>query len=375
MADHKVRRFHAPELDGMRALAVWSVMLFHAGARLMEGGWIGVDVFFVLSGFLITTLLTQELERKGSISFGRFWIRRVLRLIPAYIVYLIPLTVFFLLSDEAYRSIHGGWTPLGYLALLWSYTSNLAPQGGIWEYQHLTRHLWFLAVEQQFYVLLPVLCFLALRLGLSIGVALVLILVVFNLGSHAGLFPGPEKLSLFARGSSLFIGCLAALWSGWLEAALTRGKDISVLRHVHLLSITIFLAAIGAVLYLAAFRAMPEFSTVTPLSLLLYISMGLAIAGYWRGWSRLASPVLGHAVLTYAGKISYGVYIYHMIVWSVVFLYLDTSLDLFESRYLTYGLMLMIYFWGFPCTGLGELPLHRNAFPENETTVCLNDDA
>lgn len=345
MVEQGVKRFHAPELDGMRALAVWAVMLFHAGAPFMDGGWVGVDLFFVLSGFLITSLLVGELRRRGSISFTRFWMRRVLRLIPAYIAYLVPLTLFFLVSAEASKTAHGGWSPLGYLLSLWTYTSNMAPQGGIWEYQHLTRHLWSLAVEQQFYVILPMLFFVALRFRASVGLVLMVALLAFNLGSYVGLFPGPEKLSLFARGSALFIGCLAALWSDRLEVLLTRGRDsAAALRRLHLISIFTLLGSLVLVLYHTSFRDMPEFSILTPLSLLLYTSAGLMIAGYWRGWSRWASPLLAHPVLTRAGQISYGVYIYHMFVWTLVFLYFDTSLDLFESKYATYGFKLLIYF-------------------------------
>ena len=79
---------YVPELDGIRALAVWIVMLFHAGVPLMEGGWVGVDVFFVLSGFLVTTLLLAEEERHHRVSLGSFWMRRMLRLLPAYYLYL-----------------------------------------------------------------------------------------------------------------------------------------------------------------------------------------------------------------------------------------------------------------------------------------------
>lgn len=83
---------HRPELDGVRGLAVLIVILFHArganGQRILPGGYIGVDVFFVLSGFLITCLLVQEYQVRGRIDLGRFWVRRALRLLPALVLLL-----------------------------------------------------------------------------------------------------------------------------------------------------------------------------------------------------------------------------------------------------------------------------------------------
>src|SRR5436190_10154169 len=87
---------YLPGLDGIRAIAVVAVLLFHLPARLLPGGFLGVDVFFVLSGFLITTLLLAELETTGTLRFGQFYLRRARRLLPALIAVLVVSTVLVL---------------------------------------------------------------------------------------------------------------------------------------------------------------------------------------------------------------------------------------------------------------------------------------
>src|ERR1043165_6985948 len=93
---------HQPSLDGIRALAVIAVMLFHAGNTYATAGFIGVDVFLVLSGFLITTLLLRELAAAGTAAFGAFWLRRARRLLPALILVLLAVACFgaFVATDD-----------------------------------------------------------------------------------------------------------------------------------------------------------------------------------------------------------------------------------------------------------------------------------
>lgn len=330
---------YIPELDGIRALAVWIVMLFHAGAPLMGGGWVGVDVFFVLSGFLVTTLLLAEEERHQRVSLGSFWMRRMLRLLPAYYLYLVPITIFFL-STIAFDAAHGDWTVTSFLLSLWAYFSNFAPQGGLWEYQYLVRHLWSLAVEQQFYLLLCLLYLLARRIGVSLATCLFGFLILASIVSHAGILPGAEKLSLFGRGTSLITGCIVAYYSPKLMLVM-QGRALSVL---HIFGICGALILILATLYRSQFAAMQEFGAVTLFSLSLYMALAIAIAGFWYGWSGFGSVILKNRFLVSAGRISYGVYIYHMAVWGLIFQLLVNYLEPSSSTYVNFGLKLFIYF-------------------------------
>ena len=98
------RSRYVPQLDGVRGVAILAVLLLHASVSKFPGGWIGVHVFFVLSGYLITTLLLQEWERTGRIGLGRFWVRRILRLVPAYWLVLVGFLLIHLPTTNAARS-------------------------------------------------------------------------------------------------------------------------------------------------------------------------------------------------------------------------------------------------------------------------------
>jgi peptidoglycan/LPS O-acetylase OafA/YrhL len=144
-------------LDGMRALAVLLVAGVHTHPRLIPGGSIGVDVFFVLSGFLITSLLVEELDHRGRIHFGHFYIRRLLRLLPALLA-LIAIVLVWATFVASPSTRHNAYMEV--LASL-SYTRNLT----IWSHVPgtLLGHTWSLALEEQFYLLWPLVLTLCIR--------------------------------------------------------------------------------------------------------------------------------------------------------------------------------------------------------------------
>src|SRR5688500_10328161 len=164
-AGHISRVPHLPGLDGLRAIAVVCVMVYHANSRWLHGGFLGVEVFFVISGYLITLLLIAEHERSGRVDLRQFWLRRFRRLLPALFVVLALLVVYVAIGfrDAQGRTrgdIVGGvayvsnwyqiWVGAGYTA-----TEAFAP----------LRHLWSLAVEEQFYVLWPLIMVAILSRG------------------------------------------------------------------------------------------------------------------------------------------------------------------------------------------------------------------
>jgi peptidoglycan/LPS O-acetylase OafA/YrhL len=159
---------HVPALDGLRGVAVAAVIAFHA--HVITGGWLGVDVFFVLSGYLITRLLLVEHRNSGRIALGAFWTRRAMRLLPA-----LALLVVIGAAVERHRNRLGGptgarWDVLGAL----TYSSNwlrLRGGAGYWSRfgpPSLFEHLWSLAIEEQFYVVWPIVMMVLLRLRRSL---------------------------------------------------------------------------------------------------------------------------------------------------------------------------------------------------------------
>lgn len=307
---------HRTALDGLRALAIIGVMFVHAGAPGFRSGWIGVDLFFVLSGFLITTLLAMESSATGTIAYVPFMVRRSLRLMPAYLLYALFITLLVWCWPGSVRSENGGWNAAGFTAAIWTYTINFAPQGGIWNGQDLTVHLWSLAVEQQYYLVWP-LVILALhsRAAVLRGVA-----VALAVATTATFVLAPDSLykndMLYTRGFSLVVASALALWvfhrPGLVRHAVFN-RALDVVGGVLLLGLVAAPYALG----------WPESRMHEVFIPLLVPVFAFWIARLWSvggdGWMR---RVLQARSLVYVGKISYGVYLYHeavrVAVWAMM---------------------------------------------------------
>ncbi len=203
------------EIDGLRALAVLPVILFHAGFELFSGGFVGVDVFFVISGYLITTIIISEMS-KGKFSIMNFYERRARRILPAlFFVMLVclPFAWFWLIPSDlrdfgqslvavsTFSSNILFWIEIGYFET----AVELKP----------LLHTWSLAVEEQYYILFPVFLLLTWRLGLKWVLFLLVIIFVISLGvAHWGAYNTPSATFylLPTRGWELVIGVFAAFY-------------------------------------------------------------------------------------------------------------------------------------------------------------------
>ncbi len=152
-----------PGLDGLRALAVIAVLIYHAQYSLLPGGFLGVEIFFVISGYLITSLLLKEWQQSGRINLPAFWLRRARRLLPA--VFLLILTSLVVsvvfLPDEVANLRSDALASAAYVTnwyFIFSQQSYFEAVGR----PSLLKHLWSLAIEEQFYVVWPVLLSLML---------------------------------------------------------------------------------------------------------------------------------------------------------------------------------------------------------------------
>jgi len=204
---------YRPALDGVRALAVAAVVLFHAGVPGLPGGFLGVDAFFVLSGFLITSLLLAEHNRRGRIGLAAFWGRRVRRLLPALLVMLIfvALAGRYLLPSVEVRLLRGdALAALFYLAnwrMIYRgsdyFTQTSAPSA--------LQHTWSLGIEEQFYLLWPL---------IVVGLLALLTVRYGRRASHRGN-GRPARLALLA------VCLLGAAASALTAAALYRPADVN----------------------------------------------------------------------------------------------------------------------------------------------------
>ena len=212
---------YMPGLDGLRAVSVLAVMAYHLNVEWASGGLLGVAIFFVLSGYLITDQILQQWKKDGRLHLTNFWIRRVKRLIPSMIVMLIFVAVWLLISDPSRLSaLKGDFVSSALYVNNWylifhdvSYFERFGPQSPI-------GHLWSLAIEEQFYLLWPLLLFLLLHLTRQRG-KLVLIIMVGSIVSALAMgilyTPGADPSRVYygtdTRAFGLLIGAaLAVIW-------------------------------------------------------------------------------------------------------------------------------------------------------------------
>ena len=148
-----------PDIEGLRTIAIVSVVLYHAGVPSLSGGFVGVDLFFVLSGFLITGMLVRELELSGRISLRDFWARRVRRLLPAAttVLILIGLCSFMLMPATVRTDTAMAIVASTVYVANWFFAANSLDYLNAEEAPSPVLHFWSLGVEEQFYVLWPVL--------------------------------------------------------------------------------------------------------------------------------------------------------------------------------------------------------------------------
>jgi peptidoglycan/LPS O-acetylase OafA/YrhL len=301
---------YRPELDGLRALAVAAVMLFHANVSWAKGGFLGVDVFFVLSGFLITRLLLEEREASDHVALGRFYLRRILRLFPALVVVSLACALYasiWLPHDQAVRTWHAVFATATY-HMNWVQALHTQPLFG------LLDHAWSLSIEEQFYVIWPLVLIVAHRAGGVRGVGLValagaaasaLLRVVFL---HNGVPVRRIYFGLDTHADGLLLGCgLAALTLLWpamthaLSGRVTRWAGPAALAVVGVAAATVSLSS----------RALYQWGYLVFVAVTALLVADL----YSRG---LTSGLLRRQPLVAIGRISYGLYLWHWPVYLVL---------------------------------------------------------
>ena len=306
---------YLPGLDGLRAVAVSAVFLFHAD--VVPGGFLGVDVFFVISGFLITALAIGEIERTGSLSLGGFWGRRARRLLPALYLLVGAVVVWALIDgipDGLGRDVVA---TLAYIAN-WVRVGDGYEYFAAYEEPSLLEHAWSLAVEEQFYLVWPVIIVLTVaatrRTSWSPRVTVAAVAAVAAVASTAwswwlaGSGSAPLNRLYFGtdtRAVGLAVGCVA----GCLLAA---GADTGRRR---IGPIATALAAVGfAVLTVMVLRVDGSEVWLYGPGFALAAAASLALV-YAASGDGVVRRVLSVEPLAAMGRVSYGVYLWH---WPVI---------------------------------------------------------
>jgi peptidoglycan/LPS O-acetylase OafA/YrhL len=301
---------YVPALDGLRGVAISAVMIYHAKASFLQGGFLGVDIFFVLSGFLITSILVREFNNQQRIDLRNFYFRRVLRLAPALVFFLAifaSISMLILDRDKAQYNLIDTFIALFYFTnWAWAFNIHVRPP-------HFLAHTWSLSIEEQFYILWPMLLIALLRFTRS---RKHVVFVITLLGFSSWLMriylavSGSSVSRLYngldTRADDLLVGCLLgvilssnlinAYYWHLLEKVL---KFLAPLCAISLVSFCIFTPSYQNMhMYYWGFFVVAMITAIIILD--IFVSSKSVI-----------KQILSIKPLVWIGSISYGLYLWH----------------------------------------------------------------
>lgn len=322
---------YRPEIDGLRAIAILSVLIFHIDARYLSGGFVGVDIFFVISGFLITGIIKNEIETTGSFSLKDFYLRRIKRLFPALFFTLIVTSIFAILlfSPSLLRSFGGSlftslfsisnfffWIEADYFDV----SSKLKP----------LLHTWSLSLEEQFYLFWPLTLVLLLMLKrkIVIGLSIILLLIVLSLFLNFIFQGGSIVTKYFEDGKSTIFFLLPFRIYEFMFGALLVWFVHYKLKRKYLYDIlfVIGLLCIGySVVLFDEAMLFPSFYGLLPV-------LGTTVIIYSSAHSTF-KELFTNKLFVGIGLISYSLYLVH---WPIVvfWTYLDNEITKYDKIYI-----------------------------------------
>ena len=326
-----MKNIYRPEIDGLRALAVIPVILYHAGIEIFQGGFVGVDIFFVISGYLITTIILKDIK-KNKFKLGYFYQRRVRRILPALIIVIalsLPIALFLLPPSDLKSFSKSVISSLTF----WSnfqFSSESGYFGVPGEYKPLL-HTWSLSIEEQFYIFYPLLLILLFKInknftGWSIGVVFFISLFFSQWsGNINSKFPFFDEDLLFYSQSFLseFMMPFGRIWELALGAIcaflinstkrnfITNHIKNSKILFLDIYSILGFSFIFFSIFYLSRNFPYPSFYSLIP-------TLGTTLLILFCQKKTIVQKILSNKTLVFIGLISYSAYLFHYPIFSFI---------------------------------------------------------
>jgi peptidoglycan/LPS O-acetylase OafA/YrhL len=306
---------HKPALDGLRAVAVLSVMAYHFGATWAPGGFLGVDMFFVLSGYLITSLLVVEWDRTSTLDFLGFWARRARRLLPALFLVLGAIAIWAAVVAHRDQLDSIRWDSLWTLfyGANWHFIASGQSYFDLFNEPSPLRHAWSLAIEEQFYLVWPLVAFVCLQLArgrrwllgatcvVGIAGATLLMAQLYDRADPSRSYYGTDT-----RAGQLLVGALLALallrWSPRTRAGAISLQALGLLGAAFVVWAFVDFGDTESWLYRGGF-------------LLFAIATAAVVAAVIHPSRSPVHALLSVRPVRWVGEISYGLYLWH---WPVV---------------------------------------------------------
>lgn len=344
---------YRPEIDGLRAVAVMAVVLYHLKLGF-TGGYVGVDVFFVISGFLITSIIFRDIQT-GSFSLSGFWVRRIRRILPAvsFMIIIVFITAYYLLEPATFKELSAVIIANSFIA------SNIELLKTVNYYRELAvysplLHTWSLAVEEQFYLIFPILLLLVYRsfknyvfiVFLSVFfVSLLWCVYEINENKEAAFY------LLYSRAWELLLGSLIALIRNKFSLSNKTAEVVSFM---------------GLVMIFSAIFIYDDKTVYPGINALLPVfGAGMFIAGC-KDERTLAGRLLSIRPMVFIGIISYSLYLWHWPIWSFinhVFIEIDLMKKLLV---ITASLLIAFLSWKFI-----EEPFRRGRLLPKESSAFI----
>jgi len=304
---------YRPEIDGLRAIAVGAVILYHAqinilGHQPFKGGFIGVDIFFVISGYLITSIIFKELVTTGSLSFKHFYERRIRRILPALLFVMlvsIPFAWMYLLPYDLIDFSKSILYSLGFSSNFYFHYSGLEYAGGVIHGNPLL-HTWSLSVEEQFYILFPIVLLISFKYFRKYLIHILILGFVVSLGLAdwtSRNYPSISFYFIHTRMWELLAGSILA----YLEIKEGHRSQNKILNTI-LPSIGLFLI-IFTIVFFKLYFPHPSLYSLTAI-------IGVCLIIWFSDSNEIVTRLLSSKIFVGVGVISYSLYLWHFPIFA-----------------------------------------------------------